>query len=162
VLGHINLIQTNTNRNDDNGAWQWDIHEKGNLETIDWNLFLGNAPKIPFNPEHYFRWRKWWAYGTGLSGDLLTHDYDRINCVLEMGIPATCSASGGIYTHNDGRDVPDVLQVLIKRAGNAGTDERLGLRSANLPHLRQPQLPMFFMNRGWAPAVYPGSFVARI
>jgi predicted dehydrogenase len=114
VLGHINLIQTNTNRNDDNGAWQWGIHEKGNLQTIDWDLFLGNAPKIPFNPEHYFRWRKWWAYGTGLSGDLLTHDYDRINCVLNMGIPATCSASGGIYTHNDGRDVPDVMQVLME------------------------------------------------
>ncbi|MBI5916579.1 MAG: Gfo/Idh/MocA family oxidoreductase, partial [Bacteroidetes bacterium] len=114
VLGHINLIQTNTNRNDDNGAWQWEIHEKGNPQTIDWDLFLGNAPKIPFNAEHYFRWRKWWAYGTGLSGDLLTHDYDRINCVLEMGIPASCSASGGIYTHRDGRDVPDVFQVLME------------------------------------------------
>ncbi len=114
VLGHINLIQTNTNRNDDGGAWQWGIHEKGNLDTIDWDLFLGNAPKIPFNAEHYFRWRKWWAYGTGLSGDLLTHDYDRINCVLEMGIPATCSATGGIYTHRDGRDVPDVMQVVME------------------------------------------------
>lgn len=77
-------------------------------------LFLGNAPKIPFNAEHYFRWRKWWAYGTGLSGDLLTHDYDRINCLLEMGIPASCNASGGIYTHRDGRDVPDVFQVVME------------------------------------------------
>ncbi|MCF8244714.1 MAG: Gfo/Idh/MocA family oxidoreductase [Saprospiraceae bacterium] len=114
VLGHINLVQTNTNRNDDNGAWQWEIHEKGNPQTIDWDLFLGNAPKIPFNAEHYFRWRKWWAYGTGLSGDLLTHDYDRINCVLDMGIPASCNASGGIYTHRDGRDVPDVFQVVME------------------------------------------------
>jgi predicted dehydrogenase len=114
VMGHINLVQTNTNRNDDNGAWQWEIHENGNPQTIDWDLFLGNAPKIPFNAEHYFRWRKWWAYGTGLSGDLLTHDYDRINCLLEMGIPASCNASGGIYTHRDGRDVPDVFQVVME------------------------------------------------
>ncbi|MDZ7647487.1 MAG: Gfo/Idh/MocA family oxidoreductase [Cytophagales bacterium] len=28
TLGHISLITTNTNRNDDNGAWQYDIHEK--------------------------------------------------------------------------------------------------------------------------------------
>lgn len=114
VLGHISLIQTNTNRNDDNGAWQYDIHEAANPQTVDWNQFLGNAPSIPWNPEHFFRWRKWWEYGTGLSGDLLTHDYDRINCLLKMGIPKTVTASGGIYTHNDGRDVPDVFQVVME------------------------------------------------
>ncbi|MFK5974062.1 MAG: Gfo/Idh/MocA family oxidoreductase [Flavobacteriaceae bacterium] len=111
VVGHISLVQTNTNRNDDNGAWNYDIHEKANPQTIDWNMFLGSAPKIPFNKNHFFRWRKWWAYGSGLSGDLLTHDYDRLNCVLNMGIPNSIMASGGIYTHHDGRDVPDVLQV---------------------------------------------------
>ncbi len=111
VLGHVSIIQTFTNRNDDNGAWNYDIHEKANEQTIDWDLFLGSAPKIPFNKNHFFRWRKWWAYGSGLSGDLLTHDYDRLNCVLGMGIPTSVTASGGIYTHNDGRNVPDVLQV---------------------------------------------------
>ena len=111
VIGHVSLVQTNTNRNDDNGAWNYDIHESANESTIDWDLFLGSAPKIPFNKNHFFRWRKWWAYGSGLSGDLLTHDYDRLNCVLNMGIPKSVTASGGIYTHNDGRNVPDVLQV---------------------------------------------------
>jgi predicted dehydrogenase len=111
TLGHVSLVQTNTNRNDDNGAWQYDIHEKASPTSIDWDQFLGNAPKVPFNKEHFFRWRKWWAYGSGLSGDLLTHDYDRINCILKMGIPNSVMASGGIYTHRDGRNVPDVLQV---------------------------------------------------
>jgi predicted dehydrogenase len=113
-LGHISLIQTNTNRNDDNGAWQYDIHKEANPKTVDWDQFLGNAPKIPYNGEHFFRWRKWWEYGTGLSGDLLTHDFDRINCLLKMGIPKTVVASGGVYTHNDGRDVPDVFQVVME------------------------------------------------
>jgi len=113
-LGHISLIQTNTNRNDDNGAWQYEIHEAANPKTVGWNQFLGNAPKIPYNGEHFFRWRKWWEYGTGLSGDLLTHDFDRINCLLKMGIPKTIVASGGVYTHNDGRDVPDVFQVVME------------------------------------------------
>ncbi|HLT81109.1 MAG TPA: Gfo/Idh/MocA family oxidoreductase [Cyclobacteriaceae bacterium] len=114
VLGHISLIQTNTNRNDDNGAWQYDIHENANPQTVDWNQFLGNAPEIPWNPERFFRWRKWWEYGTGLSGDLLTHDFDRINCLLKMGIPKAVVATGGIYTHNDGREVPDVFQVVME------------------------------------------------
>ena len=111
ILGHVSLIQANTNRNDDNGAWQYHIHEKANPQTIDWNQFIGNAPMVEFNKEHFFRWRKWWAYGSGLSGDLMSHDYDRINCILKMGIPNSVVASGGIYTHRDGRNVPDVMQV---------------------------------------------------
>lgn len=111
TLGHVSLVVTNTNRNDDNGAWQYEIHPEASPETIDWNAFLGAAPQVPFNAEHFFRWRKWWAYGSGLSGDLLTHDYDRVNCVLKMGIPKYVTASGGIYTHRDGRNVPDVMQV---------------------------------------------------
>ncbi len=114
ILGHVSLIETNTNRNDDNGAWQYDIHPEASPSTIDWKAFLGNAPETEFNLEHFFRWRKWWAYGSGLSGDLLTHDYDRINCLFKMGIPASVTASGGIYTHRDGRNVPDVLQVSME------------------------------------------------
>lgn len=111
ALGHVSLIQTNTNRNDDNGAWNYEIMEQANPSTIDWQQFLGSAPQVPFNKNHFFRWRKWWAYGSGLSGDLLTHDYDRLNCVLNIGIPESVMASGGVYTHNDGRNVPDVMQV---------------------------------------------------
>jgi predicted dehydrogenase len=114
VLGHISLIQTATNRNDDVGAWQYDIPPQANPDTVDWAGFLGNAPQIPFNAEHLFRWRKYWAYGTGLAGDLLTHDYDRINCLLHMGIPAAVKASGGIYTHRDNREVPDVFQAIME------------------------------------------------
>ena len=111
TLGHVSLIETNTNRNDDNGAWNYEIMEQANPDSIDWEQFLGTAPQIPFNKNHFFRWRKWWSYGSGLSGDLLTHDYDRLNCVLGMGIPKSVMASGGVYTHIDGRNVPDVMQV---------------------------------------------------
>lgn len=114
VLGHVSLVQANTNRNSDNGAWQYPIHEKASPQTIDWALFLGNAPKVPFNKAHFFRWRKWWAYGSGLSGDLMTHDFDRVNCVLNMGMPKFVTASGGIYTHRDGRDVPDVFHAVME------------------------------------------------
>ncbi len=127
TLGHVSLIQTNTNRNSDNGAWNYEIHEKANEQTIDWAQFLGTAPEIPFNKNHFFRWRKWWAYGSGLSGDLLTHDYDRLNCVLNMGIPESVMASGGVYTHNDGRNVPDVLQVNMEFPNfNTGSSQQPG------------------------------------
>jgi predicted dehydrogenase len=127
VLGHVSLIEAATNRNDDVGAWQYAIHPDANPQTVDWDQFLGSAPKIPFNAEHLFRWRKWWHYGTGLSGDLLTHDYDRINCILKMGIPDSVMASGGVYTHRDGRDVPDVLNITMEYPDfTTGTTQKNG------------------------------------
>ena len=127
ILGHVSLIQANTNRNDDNGAWQYPIHKKANPNSIDWKQFIGNAPMIPFNAEHFFRWRKWWAYGSGLSGDLMSHDYDRVNCILKMGIPSSVVSSGGIYTHKDGRNVPDVMHVNMEFPDySTGSSQEMG------------------------------------
>jgi predicted dehydrogenase len=115
ILGKITLVETTTNRNSPDGAWVYAIHEKGSPQTIDWEQFQGPAPhKVPFSLERFFRWRCWYDYGTGLSGDLLSHEYDAINQILELGIPKTAVASGGIYFFQDGRDVPDVFQAVFE------------------------------------------------
>jgi predicted dehydrogenase len=115
ILGPITLVEGTTNRNSPWGAWVWDIHEQGSPETIDWELFEGPTPnKVPFSLERFFRWRCWFDYGTGLSGDLLSHEYDAVNQVLQLGIPKSAVASGGIYYFKDGRDVPDVFQAVYE------------------------------------------------
>jgi len=115
ILGPVTLVETTTNRNTPWGAWVWEIHEKASPETIDWAQFEGPAPhKVPFSLERFFRWRCWYDYGTGLSGDLLSHEYDAVNQILEVGIPKSAVASGGIYYFKDGRDVPDVFQVAFE------------------------------------------------
>jgi len=114
VLGKINMVEICTNRNDPNGAWVYDINPEGNPQTIDWEQFLGSAPQVPFSLERFFRWRCWWDYGTGLSGDLLTHEYDAMNQILDLGIPYSAVSSGGIYFFKDGRDVPDVFNVALE------------------------------------------------
>ncbi|NIM89764.1 MAG: Gfo/Idh/MocA family oxidoreductase [Candidatus Aminicenantes bacterium] len=115
ILGPISLVETTTNRNSPDGAWVYDIHEEATPENIDWEQFQGPAPhKVPFSLERFFRWRCWFDYGTGLSGDLLSHEYDAINQILELGIPKTAMASGGIYFYKDGRDVPDVFQAVFE------------------------------------------------
>ncbi len=111
LLGHVSLIETFTNRNSPNGAWVYDIHPEANPATIDWQQFLGTAPQIPFSAERFFRWRCWWDYSTGLTGDLFTHEFDAINQVMQLGIPHSSMASGGIYFFKDGRTVPDVMHV---------------------------------------------------
>lgn len=115
ILGPTTLVETTTNRNSPGGAWVWDIHKDGNERTIDWEHFQEPAPhKVPFSKERFFRWRCWFDYGTGLSGDLLSHEYDAVNQVLQVGIPDTVVASGGTYFYKDGRDVPDTFQAVME------------------------------------------------
>ncbi len=114
ILGKINLIEVCTNRNSPDGAWVYNIDPQGNPQTIDWNQFLGDAPPHPFSLERFFRWRCWWDYGTGLAGDLLTHEYDAMNQILGLGIPHSVISTGGIYYYQDGREVPDVYQTAFE------------------------------------------------
>ena len=118
LLGKINLVELATNRNSPWGAWVWGIHPEGNAQTIDWDTFQEPSPnKIPFGEEalrRFFRWRCWFDYGTGLSGDLLSHDFDAINQIMDLGIPKYASSSGGIYFYKDGRDVPDVWNATFE------------------------------------------------
>ncbi|MDR2627791.1 MAG: Gfo/Idh/MocA family oxidoreductase [Dysgonamonadaceae bacterium] len=136
LLGPISLVEMTTNRNDPNGAWVYKIIEGSNPVTIDWKQFEGPEQQIreyteymkkagleryvgpddrgKFSLERFFRWRCWWDYSTGLSGDLLTHEYDAVNQIMRMGIPRSVTSSGGIYFFKDGRTVPDVLQTSME------------------------------------------------
>lgn len=114
VLGQVTLIEVTTNRNDPNGAWVYPIQKNANEQTIDWKQFIGPAPWHEFSLERFFRWRCWWDYSTGLSGDLLTHEYDAMNQIFNLGIPASAASTGGIYFFKDGRNVPDVLTTVFE------------------------------------------------
>lgn len=114
VLGKVSLIEVCTNRNDPNGAWVYEIDPEASPQNIDWKQFIGPAPWHEFSLERFFRWRCWWDYSTGLSGDLFTHEFDALNQILDLGIPHSAMASGGIYFYKDGRTVPDVLNMAFE------------------------------------------------
>ncbi len=59
LLGKITLVETTTNRNSPEGAWQYEIPENASPENIDWEQFLGPAPRRPFDVYRFFRWRCW-------------------------------------------------------------------------------------------------------
>ena len=114
ILGPVNLVEVTTNRNSPSGAWVYDIPPEANAANIDWEQFIGPAPWHDFSLERFFRWRCWWDYSTGLSGDLFTHEYDCMNQILNLGIPHSAVSSGGIYYYKDGRTVPDILQQVFE------------------------------------------------
>tara|TARA_B110000261_G_scaffold77699_2_gene89639 strand:- start:1620 stop:3098 length:1479 start_codon:yes stop_codon:yes gene_type:complete len=111
ILGKTTLVQATTNRNSPNAAWVYDIPPEASEENVDWKQF---DPDRSFDLDRFFRWRKYWDYGTGISGDLLTHEFDSLNFIMDMGIPHSAIASGGIYFYKDGREVPDVFQVVFE------------------------------------------------
>jgi predicted dehydrogenase len=115
TIGQITLIETTTNRNDSPGGWSISGEERASPESIVWDLFQGSSSsQSEFSPERYYGWRGYWDYGTGMSGDLFSNEYDAVNSILDLGIPSSAMASGGIYHHLDGREVPDVFQAAFE------------------------------------------------
>lgn len=61
---------------------------------LDWDLWLGTAKAIPYNPAYLpFNWRGWWDYGTGALGDMACHIMDPIYRILPILYPDSVEAS---------------------------------------------------------------------
>ena len=113
TVGKVHGIEARYNRNSDLGAWQYSIPTDASPETVDWDRFLGDAPKRPFDPVRFFRWRNYWDYGTAVAGDLFIHLLTGIHHATGAIGPTRISAMGGQRYWNDGRDVYDVIMGLL-------------------------------------------------
>jgi predicted dehydrogenase len=109
AIGDVNLIEAWWDRNSAIGAWQYSIPPDATPENIDWDRFLGAAPKRPFEPVRLFRWRNYRDYGTGVAGDLFVHLFSGMHYITGSLGPTRVFATGGLRFWKDGRDVPDVM-----------------------------------------------------
>jgi predicted dehydrogenase len=105
----------------DDPAWRYVIPPEATPQNTDWNRFLGTAPKRPWDSQRYFQWRLYWDYSGGISTDLLVHQTDIINFMLDKTVPRSSMASGGIYRwtdKDDDREVPDTLSAIYEYDGD--------------------------------------------
>ena len=108
-IGELNYAEGFWARNDPIGAWQYAIPENATEETIDWEMFLGDAPRKPYDPLRIFRWRNYRDYGTGVSGALFVHLFSSLHFITSSVGPRKIMAQGGLRYWKEGREVPDIL-----------------------------------------------------
>ncbi len=90
--------------------------DKTGDDYVDWNMWLGHefglAPQIPWTPEHFFRFRKYFPYNGGVATDLLYHKLAPLLIAIAGAngeYPLRVNASGGLYIEKDGREIPDTF-----------------------------------------------------
>src|SRR5689334_14710704 len=119
MIGKIIMSQGSYHRNSIEGEWNWPIdanagpNGKGD-DYIDWDTWLGPAPKRPWDADRFFRFRKYWDYSGGIATDLFFHVVAPLNiCWDKPQFPTRVVASGGIYAFHD-REVPDTFHLLAE------------------------------------------------
>jgi len=142
ALGQVTAVEASLDRNDASGAWVYPIPPDASEKTIDWDRFLGDAPKRPFDPIRFFRWRCFRDYGEGLPGDLFVHRLTGIHYIAGITAPPLRAASmGGLFRWTENREVPDLMWTLFEYP-----NFRLSLR-CNLNN-ESPALARFYGTKG--------------
>jgi predicted dehydrogenase len=117
MIGQMLMSQGSYHRNSVEGEWNWKIDPEAGPDGsgdnfIDWKMWLGSAPKRPWDPDRFFRFRKYWDYSGGIATDLFFHVVAPLNiCWPEPQFPHRVSATGGLYVFKD-REVPDTFNLM--------------------------------------------------
>ena len=82
--------------------------------SVDWQRFLGSAPRQPFDEYRFRHWRWFWDFGGGILTDLMVHFFDVANWYLNLKYPAEAVAIGDHFTTKGLWETPDTIQALFR------------------------------------------------
>jgi len=114
VLGKLLWSQTSRSRNALEPPWNYTIEKDATPQNIDWEKFLGNTPKRPFDPERFFRWRRYWDYSGGIATDLYVHHLAPLIKITGPEFPSRVVSAGGSWlVPKDVMEVPETFIMAI-------------------------------------------------
>jgi predicted dehydrogenase len=122
MIGDLTFVSAYCDRSTANGAWNYSIPRDASPETVDFDTFLGYAPKIPFDATRFFRWRNYSEYGTGAAGDLIVHLLTTVHTITDSHGPNKIFSAGDLKYWKDGRDAYDVINALMTYPKNERHD----------------------------------------
>ena len=131
-IGHTVMGQGSYCRNSKEGEWNYytidpdaSPHATGD-GYVNWDLFRRGVEPAAWDPDRFFRWRKYWEYGSGILGDLFPHRLHPLMIALAQpqdgfeGFPIHVASLGGLYvqkinpvTHKPDREVPDFTNIIV-------------------------------------------------
>jgi predicted dehydrogenase len=87
-------------------------------EGLDYDFWLGPAPKRPYDPLRAHRsFRHFWDYSGGSFIDFWCHITDVAFWAMDWKAPQVVSASGGRYFVNDSTETPDNVEAILEFPG---------------------------------------------
>jgi len=110
VLGKLNRISAAMNVN--HARWAR-AYADCKQSDVDWDAFLFNRPKRPFDPSLLRQWHFYKLCTNGLSGLWMAHYSDSVHMVTGAKYPTSAVAHGGIYIWKDGREHTDTFHALL-------------------------------------------------
>ncbi len=115
ALGKVVMAHIDYSRNYVGDFWAYDIDPKAKPGVnLDWEAWLGPAPKRPWDPDRYFRWRRYWDYSGGIATDLFIHRVTRIIKAVGLQFPEYVTATGGKWYFTDSlAEIPDTFNMLV-------------------------------------------------
>jgi predicted dehydrogenase len=117
ALGAVHRVSANWTRNMMAGFKPREL-KSGLSKALDWDLWLGPAPLVPFDPFRFvYNWRWFWDYSGGQMTNWGAHNLDIVRWALNAKAPTTVSAFGGRYELKDGGQTPDVQQAIYSFPG---------------------------------------------
>ena len=116
TLGDVVMAHIDYSRNypgEDFWDYEIDTDAKPGVN-LDWEAWLGPAPKRDWDPYRYFQWRKYWDYSGGIATDLFIHRISRIIRSIGLKLPDTVVSSGGLWHYENAKgEIPDTFNMMV-------------------------------------------------